>query len=94
LKEYRKNANKIDQLETSNMQINKLKNNLGIAMFHAFLSYTPLIKSQITVELFLTIFSLLLRLGIKSLKIEKVLDYLSWLKEEIKDFSNHAPQHA
>lgn len=94
LKEYRKNASKIDRLATSNERINNLKKNLALAMFCAFLSYTPLIRSQLLVELFLAVLSFMIKIGFKSFNLTKGIEYLSWLKEEFKDFSHQTPQHA
>ena len=94
VKDYRKNANKIDNLSTSNAKINALKNEYRGAMFYAFLSYTPLMKPQMAVALFISVLGFLLRFGFQSLQLEKFIGYLSWFKNEMNTFSNHTPQHA
>ena len=93
VKKYKKNATQIDNLSTSHKTINKLKDKYAIAMIKAFFAYTPLIKSQFIVMLVLAILQFLLKLGIKSLGIQSLQTYLSWLKDEISTHSNHSPQH-
>jgi hypothetical protein len=97
-KEYQRNAQKVDKLSTSNPAINEIKEKYKRAMILAFLSYTPLIKSQIAFQItsgiILAIFGLMINLGLKSLGIEKSFDYLSWLNKEIKEYPKHTLQHA
>jgi len=96
VEDCRKNADKIDNMSTSNAKINVLKNKYRGAMLYAFLSYTPLmkpmIKQQITVELFIAVLNLLLRFGFKSFQLEKSIEDLSWLKNQRTAFSNCMPQ--
>lgn len=94
LKKYKKDVVSIDKLSTTHAQINKLKDKYRIAMFRAFGSYTPLIKSQIIVIIFLAILQFLFKLGLKSLRFQDLVNCLAWLKNDINTHSNRTPQHA
>jgi hypothetical protein len=94
MRKYKTKAVKIDELSTSDERIMEIKNKYRIATLAAFLSYTPLIRSQITLMVFLALSKFLLSVGIKSLKLQSLLNYLAWLKEDMIAHSNHTPQHA
>lgn len=94
LKKHKREASNMDKLATKNAQINKLFDEYRIALVKAVLSYTPFIKSQITIMVCLAVLQFLFRLGLRSLSLKNLVNYLSWLKDEMDTHSNHRPQHA
>lgn len=68
VKEYKATARELSQTpRTKHAALNEIERRLNAAMLKGFLAYTPFVKSEITLRVFLAVMQLLTHLGFKML---------------------------
>jgi len=92
MKAFKQTTKDVDRIKIPNdPEIIQLHSKFRIAMFEAFLTYTPLIRSEILVKLLVMILAFIGNRGVKSMG--KAGEYFNWLLDEMKNFQNTHPRH-